>query len=90
MLGIQKYKVGLLCARRSLVMGETKVSTNSDQYKDGDGRSLGRPPGAKQTVGPALLFRHLDAPSLGEKYNIVLDIGSRGLIPEDGEQKGLE
>lgn len=49
-----------------LVMGETKVNKSSDDCQGRDGRSLGRAPGMRQTVGSALLFPHLQAPSLGE------------------------
>lgn len=81
MLGIQKWKVGLLCQTRSLVMEKAKVNTTGDNCKDGDGKSLCRAPGKRQTGGLTLLLPHLQASSLWGQYRVVLDSGPSGLFP---------
>ena len=78
MLGIQKWKAGLLCQTRSLAMEEAKVNTDGDNCKDGDGRSRCRAPGKSQTVGLALLCPQLQASSLWGEDELVLDAGPGG------------
>lgn len=62
--GDTEMKGGTLCQTRSLVMEKAKVNTTGDNCEDGDGKSLCRAPGKRQTGGLTLLLPHLEASSL--------------------------